>query len=132
MAGLPSVVVVVTVVVVVIVVVLISVLLFLLSLLLLPTQFSWQVCPLCQAEKEGRHVMVMHLIWHPEVRDLLDKDAPDDHFDYHCPEGCLPGLGLGRDQFVLHKYRTEMQKAASMTSMLVLFLAVPKTALYYR
>ena len=57
--------------------------------------------------------MVMPLLLHPEVDHfLLDMDAPDDHMDYHCPEGCLPGLGLGRDQFVLHKYKTCVKKGA--------------------
>ena len=82
-------------------------------MLLLLTQSGWQVCPLCQAVKEGRDVMVRHLHWHPEVHQhLRDKDAPDEHVDYHCPEGCLAGLGLGRDQFILHKYKICLKRGA--------------------
>ena len=58
---------------------------------------NWQVCPLsgpvCDEEME-RHEMVLHLMCHQELLELLNKDAPEDHNEYHCPEGCLAWFGM--------------------------------------
>ena len=63
----------------------------------------WRVCPLCGDSKKSRDEMVSHLLYHPQLKDVLDKSILD-KTAFTCEDGCMP-VWHGRSHFMLHKFR---------------------------
>merc|ERR1719234_349515 len=63
----------------------------------------WQICPLCGVSRKSRDEMVSHLLYHPQLKDILDKSILD-KTPFTCEDGCMP-VWHGRSHFMLHKFR---------------------------